>query len=129
MKLKDAREEYYGYTGKLSDVNRQLAFAGIAVVWIFAAADKSGSISLPENLVAPLACFVIALAADLLHYVSASAMWGLFHRQKEKSGIGEDADFMAPAWINYPSISFFWAKAFVNLIGFVLLLGVVTIAS
>lgn len=35
MKLKDAREHYYFYSGKTSDLVRQLGLAGIAVIWLF----------------------------------------------------------------------------------------------
>jgi len=35
MKLKDAREIYYFYSGKTSDLVRQLGLAGIAVIWLF----------------------------------------------------------------------------------------------
>jgi hypothetical protein len=40
MKLQKARDTYYEYSGKLSDITRQLSFAGIAIVWIFRAGDK-----------------------------------------------------------------------------------------
>ncbi len=35
MKLSDYRETYYEFSGKLSDVSRQLSFAGIALIWLF----------------------------------------------------------------------------------------------
>ena len=34
-KIEDYREDFYFFTGKASEVNRQLAIAGIAVIWIF----------------------------------------------------------------------------------------------
>ena len=33
MKLKDCREAYYNNSGKLSDIVRYLAFAGITLIW------------------------------------------------------------------------------------------------
>ena len=34
-KLSEFKEDYYHFTGKLSDINRQIAFAGIALIWVF----------------------------------------------------------------------------------------------
>jgi hypothetical protein len=31
-KLSEFKEDYYFFTGKLSDINRQIAFAGIALI-------------------------------------------------------------------------------------------------
>lgn len=33
MKLEDARKAYYDYSGTLSNINRQLALSGVAIVW------------------------------------------------------------------------------------------------
>lgn len=122
MKLSDAREHYYTFTGKLSDVNRQLCFAGIAVVWIFVIKDSNGNFFLPQNLMFSLGCFVLGLTFDLTHYVVSSASWGIFHRIKEKKCIGEDADFLAPTWINYAPNIFFWLKVLSTLLGFATLI-------
>lgn len=35
MTLSDYLASYYELSGKASDVSRQLAFAGIAVIWVF----------------------------------------------------------------------------------------------
>ena len=75
MKLKDAREHYYTFSGKLSDVNRHLCFAGIAVIWIFAREDSTGDYSVPDALITPLAFLVLALSLDLIHYLIATISW------------------------------------------------------
>jgi hypothetical protein len=51
------------------------------------------------------------LALDLLQYAVATSIWGIFQRHKEKSGVGEDADFLAPKQFNWPTIVFFVLKA------------------
>ena len=122
MKLSEAREHYYYFSGKLSDISRQLCFAGIAVVWIFAVKEGSSSYHLPPELLWPLGFFVFGLALDLLHYGVAAASWGIIHRLKESSGVGEEADIRTPAKINYVPVTFFWAKVCATLIGYVLLL-------
>lgn len=118
MKLRDARQAYDYYTGKLSDVTRQLCFAGVAVVWVFVV-KESGSFSLASNLKISLGFFVTALALDLLHYLSSSVTWGIFHRYKEMCKTGEDAEFLAPLWINFVPLIFFWSKVFFALFGYI----------
>lgn len=122
MKLEEARQHYYAHTGSLSSVNRQLCFAGVAVVWIFSVKEPSGAHSLPSDLLFPLVCFVLGLAFDLCQYVVASASWGLYQRHKEKSGISESEDFRAPREINWVPNLFFWLKPSATLIGYVSLL-------
>lgn len=119
MRLKDALENYYTFSTSLSNVNRQLCFAGIAVVWVFVVKGENGSHELPSELIFPLGCFVLGLALDLCHYISATIVWGLYHRNKEKCGVSPETEFGAPHIINWPAILFFWAKVISTLIGYV----------
>lgn len=109
MKLKDARDIYYFYSGKTSDLVRQLGLAGIAVVWIFKR-DVQGVPKLPNELLLPLGLIIVGLALDLLQYAIATSVWGVFQRSKEKMGVAEDADFKVPRQFNWPSISCFVLK-------------------
>jgi len=118
MKLADAREHYYTFSGKLSDASRQLSFAGIAIVWIFAV-KSAENVSLPHEMYLSLSLFVSSLLFDLLQYVYATAAWGIYHRLKEFAGTSESAIFTAPAWINTATLTFFWLKSGAVVIGFV----------
>ncbi len=110
MKLKDAREAYYEYSRKASEVSRSLAFAGIALIWIFKE-DVAGSPRVPAGLVLPSILLASSLAFDLLQGVVASLLWGGFHRFKERQiKPGEDPEFKAPRWINWPTLFCFWGK-------------------
>lgn len=111
MKRENLRSNYEYHSGKASDVARQLAFAGIAVIWLFrvgAPADPQ----LPAQLIAPLFFFGLALGLDLLHYVVAAIIWSVFNRYKEsqRSYASEDKSFDAPVWINVPALLLFWLK-------------------
>lgn len=114
MKLKESREIYYFNSGKASDIVRQLALAGIALIWIFKT-DIAGQPRLPTELVWPAILIVIGLGIDLLQYVVASIIWGTFGRQKEKSGVGIEEEFEAPRELNWPGLVFYGAK--VSVIG------------
>ena len=109
MKLKDAREFYYFHSGKTSDLVRQLALAGIAVIWLFKY-EVIGVPKVPTQLLAPLVLIVLGLAFDLLQYAVATGIWGVFQRAKERAGVGEDAEFLAPPQLNWPALAFFWLK-------------------
>jgi hypothetical protein len=122
MKLKDARDNYYVSSGKLSDVVRQLSFAGIAVIWIFRVGDKPGGIAYSTELLIPMACFVMSLGLDFLQYFYASTAWSRFHRYKELSGVDNNEDFKAPAWLNVPTLIFFYSKAVLIFGGYIFLL-------
>ena len=110
MNLKDARENYYYYTEKLSEVCRQLAFAGIALIWILGLGEDVTA-KLPQALIFPALVLVISLSLDATHYAVASASWGIYHRLKEhRDGVGPEDDFKAPRWINWASLALFWGK-------------------
>ena len=107
MTPKEALEAYYYYTGKVSDVIRQLGFAAIGVTWAFKV-DVAGRPRLSPRLLSAARLAVASLACDLLQYIYGSAVWGIFHRMKEKE---DAAEFTAPPWINWLALLFFWSKA------------------
>lgn len=111
MKLSDARQEYYTYSAKASDVARQLGFAGIAIIWIFNS-GTGGAIQIPRTLIWAGLLIVLGLAADFLHYASGAVVWGTLHRFKERSGVSETANFMVHRSVNWPTLTFFVVKLF-----------------
>jgi len=122
VNLSDYRAAYYELSGKASDVARQLAFAGIALIWIFHEAGGN-PIAIPHPLVWPAALLISGLACDLLQYVSGALIWGAFHRYQEKRlGVDSKKTLSAPAWFNWPGILFFWGKLALVLAGYFLLL-------
>ncbi len=107
MKLSEAREYYVDHSRQASTVARQLAFAGIALIWVFRSAPaEPGEPFLPREFLLPAVLIVVALAADLLQYAWASGAWGVIQRRMELSGNEEDA----PDWVNRPSLVLFWGK-------------------
>jgi hypothetical protein len=120
MKLKDVLDNYYFHTGKTSELVRQLGLAGIAVIWLFKK-DVAGVPKIPGELLLPLLLIVLGLAVDLLHYISAAVIWGIFHRWKEKQ-VGSEDEFDAPRQLNWPAIVFFALKGPAIIAAYVLLL-------
>lgn len=114
MDLAGAKTEYYNRSGKASDINRQLALAGVAFVWIFSGGNTSTGVKLhiPDDLLRVGLILVVALALDLLQYVWGAASWGIFRRRHEKRIRQklESDNFLAPSWMNWPTLFFFWTK-------------------
>jgi hypothetical protein len=121
MTIADARENYYFFSGKLSDVVRQLNFAGIAIFWIFRAGDKNGGIPYSDFLLWPLGLMIASLAADMLHYALATLMWGPYGRYKEQR-VSSDEEFQAPRWLNWPALCCIIIKTILCAAGYCLLL-------
>ncbi|MCF8078614.1 MAG: hypothetical protein K9K88_04955 [Desulfobacterales bacterium] len=85
MKLEDYKKKYMEFSKKASDISRQLAFAGIAILWIFKVTEK-GIFRVPDELILPGLLFVITLALDLSQYLAGTIIWGaLFHYQEHKN--------------------------------------------
>src|SRR5690349_12283782 len=107
MRRADARAAYQDYSASTSEKVRQLAFAAIGVVWVL---KPEGSLAFPRALLWTAAFAVAALTFDVLQSLYGTVAWGVFHRRKERDGLGEDADFKAPRQINWPTNWLFGAK-------------------
>lgn len=121
MKLKEARDHYYFFSGKTSDLVRQLGLGGIAIVWIFKQ-DVSGGPKIPDELVLPLTSIVIALGIDFLQYAIATVLWGNLQWRKGRAGVGEEVGIDAHPAINWPTIFCFSVKTVAIIIGYCYLL-------
>ena len=122
MKLKDCRETFYEFSGKLSDNARNLAFAGIAIVWIFKQGEN-GSYSIPDALKTAMLMFVVSLSLDLLQYIWQTFIWGRFYTYKEnKLKHDESAEFLAPCVFKNIADVIFWSKVIALVIGYVFML-------
>jgi len=119
MTLEEARKLTDLFTAKASDLTSQLAFAGIAVVWIF----KTGT-SLPPTLRWPLWLFVLCLFFHYLQYILAGFLWDYFTTDQEKK-YGSDKDTKiadSPNWINLPHSICYILKIFSLFLGYAMLL-------
>jgi len=122
MKLKDCRETFYEFSGKLSDNARKLAFAGIAIVWIFKQGED-GLYIIPDVLKTAMLMFVVSLSLDLLHYIWQTFIWGRFYTYKEnKLKHDEKVDFLAPRIFKNIANVIFWSKVIALVIGYVFML-------
>jgi hypothetical protein len=110
MNLQDYRDDFYTYSGKASDISRQLAFAGIAIIWIFKKEVPATGLTVPRELILPGILIVLALGVDLLQYCLATVIWWLFYRKKEREGVHEDSELDHSFWLEVPINLAFWVK-------------------
>ena len=102
MTLEHVRKAYYEYSGKVSDIARRLGLSKLAVIWIFTVDSRDGP-HVPDVLIAPAFLLVLGLVLDLLHYITATVVWGSYSRYKERKHTAENANFKAPPWFNRPT--------------------------
>jgi len=71
VKIDKAWDNYQARTARLGDVVRQLAFAGIALLWVFSNGETAprGPIHLPGDLRGPAAALIATLIFDILGQV------------------------------------------------------------
>jgi hypothetical protein len=118
MKLEDARGHYYFYSGKVSDIVRQLGFVGLAIIWFFRL-DANGTQTIQSELLPVTVLIVLGLAFDFFQYSYAAIAWGIYSRLKEKKNIIE---FEASQKINWATIFFFGSKTLMIGLAYILLL-------
>jgi hypothetical protein len=109
--LADYRVDYEEFSGKASDVSRNLGFAAIATIWIFKNEVVAGtSYALAGDLYWAGIGIALSLACELLQYVVSTAIWGWYWRSNEKEGLKPGAHLDAPAYYLWPGLFFFWTK-------------------
>ena len=119
MKIEEARRAYDHFSGKTSEIVRQLALGGIAIIWIFTLRSANGTrITPPVDMIWAGLALLIALAFDLLHYVIGAAIWGTYSQRMEDQGLEE----LAPSRkINWAPLFFYWGKILAMVVAYILL--------
>ncbi len=93
MKLKEIRNDYGRYSTKVSDINRQLIFAGIAIVWLFRVANNDRNSVFPIELHPTLFFFILSFGADILQYTFQAIFWfGYYWVKKSKNNMSKNKD-------------------------------------
>jgi hypothetical protein len=121
-KLSDYKLTYEEASSKVSDLTRQMALAGIAIIWIFRQPDSSDKI-ICEGLIPPLIFFVFTLTFDILQYIYKTVAWAIFFRTKEKKAKKKNPDppMQANPIMNLPTWILFASKVVCLLLGYILI--------
>jgi len=123
MKLSYVRNSFDTFSGKVSDLSRQFAFAGIAVIWIFKVDNKT-KYNLPIELYRPLYLFCFGLLTDLFQYVYGTVAWGIVLRvckkYKENEEISIKRAINIPTWILFVFKVLFLLLAYYYVLNFMI---------
>jgi len=124
MKLSEYKDTYEDSSLKLSDINRNVAFAGIGLIWIF---TKTGTevtnAIIPHTLVIPAISLVISLFFDMLQYLYKTIIYYSLFRKNEKLELSEDhSSFSHSIWWNRPIWILFYLKILGVFIAYVFIL-------
>ena len=124
MKLSEFKTDFYEFSGVASSCSRQIAMAGIALLWLFKYGDTPDTYTLPIELFLPALFLIASLGSDLIQYVLGAVIWGGFHRYHEKRRSSEDDDpsIEAPPYYSYPIYFFFGLKIIFVLSAYFLIL-------
>ncbi len=103
MTLKSVHEAKDIFSSKASELVRQHAFAGIAMIWVIRTGEEGNLwLKWEDALILPLLLFALTLMADFLQYALAADRWNDFFRQQEKAGALPSTPLAAPTSINRP---------------------------
>lgn len=124
VKLSKAQQSYSDASGTASTIARQIAFAGVGVVWVFNLPATHAAIVIPQQLKVVVLLLVACLALDLLQYMFASLIWSVFARILElrhAHQAGGDPEMEASPYLNWPSLGCFWGKLVVLFVAYIYL--------
>ena len=83
MNLATAREAYYGASGTASTINRQLALAAVAIIWLLSGGLDHSKIHLTAVLLWASLLVIAAMFFDLLQYVWTAGAFAVWARRRE----------------------------------------------
>jgi hypothetical protein len=123
MTIDDLWSDVRELTAKLSDIARQAAYAGLAVIWIFKTGEAA-KYHLDRGLIWAGALLVLALAFDLAQYAANIVLRWRNARHEEKSrGVDyKGKDITLPKGLNQVPYALFALKVALVAAGYVVLL-------
>jgi len=130
MTLKEIREDYVRYSANVSELSRNLSYAGIGVVWIFKqsasvdAIEKTFMNSIPVELRWPLLLFIVVLILDLLQYVIQTAIWYPYYtkyKELHKDEKEDNVNLQEPESYNIIPWGFWFFKLMIVIIAYILM--------
>ena len=118
-RLSDIDQAKNDATGKASDVGRQLAYAGIATIWLL---RNDGGRPFGDVLLTALTLIAAALLVDFLQYVHCSRIWKKFYNEQFSTHNSDDALVDIPDSLSISIYRFFWTKITLLVAGYAFLL-------
>lgn len=108
MKLSDYKATYENTSKILSDLNRKMALAGIAIIWTFTKTDTN--VILPNDLFLPSILLASSLLVDMMQYIYKTIAFYISFRTKEKKNNDKTIEYKNNIWMVRFVWFFFWIK-------------------
>ncbi len=121
MKRSSVDDEDKFYSGKTSDVVRQLALLGYAIIWVFKLDTSSGP-AVPREFQLPALFLALSLLLDFVQYVSGAIGWTWYNKSLYKAQIEAEANVTPPGRVYYAAYTAFFGKILFVTLGYVWLL-------
>lgn len=132
MTLKEIREDYVRYSSNVSELSRNLSYAGIGIIWLFKQSISNDSVqttfmnSIPSELRLPLVLFVIALVIDILQYFLQTTIWYFYYlknksKRKQTNGVEDTINLQEPEWLNILPWLFWLGKFLLVIVAYFLI--------
>ncbi|MGE0566616.1 MAG: hypothetical protein AB7O73_01595 [Bacteroidia bacterium] len=116
--LEEYKQDAYELAKKTSEISRQLAFAGIAIIWIYRNPDPN-PILLQGGLLLPLFLWILCLSIDLVHHFFGALAWYIFFQIKQHQfnagALKKTDDVGGPFWVDYFATALFIIKVTLNI--------------
>ncbi len=120
LKLSETRTAYEDASSKLSDINRQLCFAGFGIIWLYNMTDTG--VEVPRELYLPGLLLVLSMVFDVFQYIYTTMSWAIFYHEKASTKQHEnDITIIEPKYFNAPSWVLFACKIVAMTVAYVYL--------
>jgi hypothetical protein len=113
MKLGDYNKRVQAYSVKVSEHVNQLAFAGMAVAWLFGTLNNSATqdFYFPSLLAMSILLLACTLICNLFQYIVGHHIWKKFHEEKERDNtITNNTEIRHPRSLTIPIYTLYYAK-------------------
>jgi hypothetical protein len=119
MELKEYKKKSHEYSGKASDLARQINYAGLGIIWIIISTNIT-VISLKNSLTLfPLILISISLFFDFAQYFIGGIIWIRFYKNNEKKGIGKNDDILSAKWRSNVLYFFYYSKFILTITAYI----------
>jgi hypothetical protein len=121
MKRSNVDEEDKFYSGKTSDVVRQLALLGYAIMWVLKRDTPSGP-AVSTEFQLPALFLALSLLLDFVQYFSGAIGWTWYNKSLYKAKVEPEANVTPPGRVYYAAYTAFFGKIVFLILGYVWLL-------
>jgi hypothetical protein len=129
MTNKELWGQYKDYTTDLTSNARKLAFAAGAIAWFF----KDDNNLFPKTILLAIGFLVLFFISDILQFMSGALVIRWWTRKEEKKKYAKTASlegqYDKPAWLDYPSLTFWFLKILFLLLTFAFIGGYIFLVN